>query len=296
LDFFLSGDRAHDEGDLRSGSTLHTQDLGADPELNSLVSENALQRLRDVGILSTHELRPVLYHGHVTAEAPIGLGELKPHVAASEHDEMRRQIIELERLDVRERAGGLEPGHARNGRVRADVDEHPVADQHARVSVVQLDLERLRGHEPARAHDELGAARLIVLQVRVDLVVGHATLDIAHGPNVARNRPRLRADLGTMTHERRDLRTPDLVLAGHAIDVRTGATNPSSLHDGRPSPRSRHVPRQELAARATTKNQDFKSFRLRHASHCRRYSARCWTDVAMTRFRASSTVPVTTTG
>src|SRR5437867_10054876 len=57
----------------------------------------------------------------------------------------------------------------------------------------------------------------------------------------------------------------DLVLAGHAIDVGTGATNPASLHDGRPPPRLRHVPGQELAACATAKNQDFKSLRLRHA-------------------------------
>src|SRR5947199_7937607 len=55
----------------------------------------------------------------------------------------------------------------------------------------------------------------------------------------------------------------DLVLAGHAIDVGTGATNPASLHDGRPPPRLRHVPGQELAACATAKNQDFKSLRLR---------------------------------
>src|SRR5437899_5492565 len=57
----------------------------------------------------------------------------------------------------------------------------------------------------------------------------------------------------------------DLVLAWHAIDVVTVATNPASLHDGRPPPRLRHVPGQELAACATAKNQDFKSLRLRHA-------------------------------
>src|SRR2546426_12845903 len=39
----------------------------------------------------------------------------------------------------------------------------------------------------------------------------------------------------------------------------------ASLHDGSPPPRLRHVPRQELAACATAKNQDFKSLRLRHA-------------------------------
>jgi hypothetical protein len=187
--------------DFLSGSTLYTHDLGADQELNPLVGENALQRLRDIGILATHELRPVLDHGHAAAEASIGLGQFQPHVAASKHDEMRRQIIELQRLDVREGSGGLEPGYARNRRVRADVDEHPVADQHPHVAAVQLDLERLRGHEPARAHDELGAARLIVLQVRGDLVVDHATLAIADGRHVDRN-----TTLSSRRTRRRDAR------------------------------------------------------------------------------------------
>jgi len=65
---------------LRSG--LHTQDLGADQELNTFVAENVLQRLRDVWILAAYQLRPVLDHGHAAAEAPIGLGQLQPHVPA----------------------------------------------------------------------------------------------------------------------------------------------------------------------------------------------------------------------
>ncbi len=177
---------------------------------------------------------------------------------------MRRQIVELERLDVRERTSGLEPRHARNGRVRADVDEHAVADQEPRAAVVQLDLERLRGHEPAGAHDQLGAARLVVVQMRGDLVVDHAALPAANRRHVDLDSPRLRAVLGAVANQRCDLGALDLVLAGQAVDVGTGATNPSSFHDGRPSPRSRHVPRQELATRATAKNQDFNSFRLRH--------------------------------
>ena len=131
-------------------------------------------------------------------------------------------------------------------------------------SRVQLDLERLRGHEPAGAHDQLGAARLVVVQMRGDLVVDHAALPAANRRHVDLDSPRLRAVLGAVANQRCDLGALDLVLAGQAVDVGTGATNPSSFHDGRPSPRSRHVPRQELATRATAKNQDFNSFRLRH--------------------------------
>jgi hypothetical protein len=43
------------------------------------------------------------------AEAAIGLRELKTDVAAAKHDQMPRQVIELESLDMRERLGGSEP-------------------------------------------------------------------------------------------------------------------------------------------------------------------------------------------
>src|SRR5262249_6842782 len=246
-------------------------DLGAYQEFNLLTGENPLQLIGDVGILAAHEPRPVLDHSHAAAEAPIGLGQFEPHVAASEHDQMRWQIVKLERLDVRERASGLEPGHTRNRRVRAHVDEHAVADKHPRAAVVQMDLERLRGHEPAGAHDQLGTTRLEVAQVRVNLLIDHGTLSITNGCHIDGDTPRLRAVLGAVAHQRRYLCAIDLVLAGQAVDVGTGATDPATLHDGRPSTRSRHMPRQELAAYAAAKDQDFKSFRLGHA--CLRW---CW--------------------
>src|SRR5262249_34000556 len=66
-----------------------------------------------------------------------------------------------------------------------------------------------------------------------------------------------------VAHQRCDLGAPDLVLAGQAIDVGTGATDPSALNDGGPSTPSRHLPGQEPAASSTAKDQVFKSIRLR---------------------------------
>ena len=85
--------------------------------------------------------------------------------------------------------------------MRADVDEHAVADQQPRAAVVQLDLERPRGHEPARAHDQLGAARLVVVQMRGDLAVDHVALQFTDRSHVDLNRPRPRAVLRTVAHQ-----------------------------------------------------------------------------------------------
>src|SRR5438034_921327 len=53
-----------------------------------------------------------------------------------------------------------------------------------------------------------------------------------------------------MAHEMRDLRAPNLVLAGHAIDVRTRTADVPALHDGGPPPHSRHMSRQQLSTRS----------------------------------------------
>src|SRR5262244_533637 len=51
----------------------------------------------------------------------------------------------------------------------------------------------------------------------------------------------------------------------------TGPGAQPALDDGGPSPRSRHVPSQELATLAAAEDQDFKPLRLSHAlsSVCR---------------------------
>jgi len=67
-----------------------------------------------------------------------------------------------------------------------------------------------------------------------------------------------------MARQMRDLRAPNLILAGQAVDIGTGAPDVPALHDGSLSPRLRHMPSQELATESTAKDQDFEPFWLRH--------------------------------
>src|SRR5260221_14182972 len=76
--------------------------------------------------------------------------------------------------------------------------------------------------------------------------------------------PGRHAELRGVVHQMRDLRAPNLILAGQAGDVGAGAPDPPALHDGRPSPGLCHMPSQELATRSTAKDQDFKLFWLSH--------------------------------
>src|SRR5215472_12108739 len=96
-------------------------------------------------------------------------------------------------------------------------------------------------------------------------ILDHIALTLADPCHVGRDRTAdHRAELGGMTGQMRDPRAPNLVLAGEACDIATGAPDPLPLDDGRPSPRSRHMPSHILGALATAKDQDFDPFRLRH--------------------------------
>src|SRR5277367_7130643 len=62
----------------------------------------------------------------------------------------------------------------------------------------------------------------------------------------------------------RDPGAPNLILAGKAGDVGTGAADPPALQDGGTSPRLRHMPSEQLPAKPAAKDQNFNRFCLRH--------------------------------
>src|SRR4029079_10468797 len=221
--------RAHAQARFLSGSATHPEDLGIQQNVDSFLTENLLYLFSNVTVFATHELGAVFDDGHAAAEAAIGLRELKTDIAAAKHDQMPRQVIELESLDMRERLGGCQPGNVRNCRVRADIDEHLVAGKKAGAAIIEGDFESLRRHETRSPHDQLGAALLVVTQMRGHLGLDHLALALADDSHVDHDRTGGHAELGGVAHEMRSLRAPDLVLAGHAGDVRTGATDPFAL-------------------------------------------------------------------
>src|SRR5215813_8922638 len=98
---------------------------------------------------------------HAATEATVSLREFETDIATPEHDQMWRQVVELQSLDVRERSGSGEAGNTRNCRVRSDVEEQPVARQHASPAVIQPHLERPWCHKTPSPHDQFSAARLV---------------------------------------------------------------------------------------------------------------------------------------
>ena len=120
---------------------------------NSLAAQDSLDFLSNVTILAAHELRPLLQYRHAAAEAAVGLSQLEAYVAAAEHDEVRRQVVELESLDIREWSGLFQPGNLGNCRVRPDIDEDIIAGEHTDAAVIQQHLDRVWRDKPTRTHD-----------------------------------------------------------------------------------------------------------------------------------------------
>ena len=183
---------------------------------------------------------------------------------------------EVERLDVRQWSGGPQAGDRGDRRMRSHVEEHAIAGEHSRPTVVQAHLERLRCHEASRPHDQLGAARLVLLEVHGDEPLDHVALALEYARHVDLDRPRYHPELRRMLHQIDDPGAPDLVLAREAGDVRAGAADPSSFHHDRTVPRFRHVPGHELAADSAAQHENFDFFRRHCVAPLRIESASGW--------------------
>src|SRR5262249_44506121 len=106
---------------------------------------------------------------------------------------------------------------------------------------------------------------LVLLQVRRNLTLHHLALTPTNRCHIDSDGPGHYSVLSAVTRKMYHFRVRDLILAGHASDVGTGATNPASLHHGGPVPRLCQVPSYEFAANPAAKDNNFKPFWLRHA-------------------------------
>jgi hypothetical protein len=121
IDALLTGRGAHSKRYLASRPPKYLKELGLDKNFNGLVAENAPHLPSHVDILASHELRTGLDDGDIAAEATIGLCEFQTSIASTDHDQVLWQIIELQRLDVREGLSGFQAGNIRDGCVRSDI-------------------------------------------------------------------------------------------------------------------------------------------------------------------------------
>jgi hypothetical protein len=181
---------------------------------------------------------------HPATKAKVSLGQFEADIATPEHDQMRRQVVELQSLNMGEGSGGLETRNARNCRVRSDVEENLVAHQLACPAVIQSHLERFGCHKTPSPHDQFGAGRLVLLQMEINFAVNHVALALANLCHVGRDGTGRCTELRGVMRQMCNPRAPNLILAGQAGDVGARAPDPPAFHNGCPPPRSCHMPSQ----------------------------------------------------
>jgi hypothetical protein len=69
---------------------MNVNGLGRQYKLDAFVAENPLHLIREVGILTAHQLRPGLDDRHAAAETTIRLRHFEANIAAPEHDQVGR--------------------------------------------------------------------------------------------------------------------------------------------------------------------------------------------------------------
>ena len=246
---------------------------------DSFIGKHLHDRGRDVWVLATGDLWAAFDDGHPAAKAAIGLRQLQPDISAAEHDEVLGQPIEFQHLDISERRRRVEPRNVGDRRARPDIDHHLIPGEHTAAAIVEADRDRLRRHKPASAHNQLGTARPVALEVHGDQPVDHLALMRQDFGHIHRNGRRHRAEPVGMADEIGDLGAPDLVLAGQAVRVGAGATDQLAFDNGGALSGARHMPGEEFAGLAATEDEDVNPFRFRHRQLPRgrwMVPASCW--------------------
>jgi hypothetical protein len=242
----------------------HTENLGREMHRHAFVAKYFQNLGGNVGIFAAGKLRSGLDDRHLAAEAAIGLRQLQADIAAAEDDQMAGQSVELERLDIGERCRTGEAWDVGDRRVRPEIEHHAVAGQQPPAAVVQAHFDGLRPDEPARAHDQFGAARPVTVEMHLDQAVDHLAFVRQHSPHVDGGSARHAPEAIRVVDQVGDLRTPNLVLAGQAVGIRTGTADQLALDDGCAVPRLGHVPSQKFSGLAAAEDEQVIVSGLRH--------------------------------
>ena len=172
------------QADGLAGSPLDAIDGGPGQDLDPLVPEEPLDRLGHVRVLAVDQRAVPLDDGHAAAEAAERLRQLEAHVAAAQDDQVFREVVQVQGLDVGQRARLREPGGVVDPGTRPGVDDDGLAAERPGPARVERDLDRLRRDEAPLAHDELRAALPVLLEVDRDQPVHHLPLAVADGGHV----------------------------------------------------------------------------------------------------------------
>ena len=138
------------QADGLSGSPLDAIDGGPGQDLDPLVPEESLDRLGHVRVFAVDQRAVPFDDGHAAAEAAEGLRQLEAHVAAAQDDQVLREVVQVQGLDVGQRARLREAGGVIDPGTRPGVDHDGLAAERPGPARVERDLDRSSARRSAR--------------------------------------------------------------------------------------------------------------------------------------------------
>jgi hypothetical protein len=125
-----------------------------------------------------------------------------PDIAAAEDDQVRRHVIQFERLDMSQRLRVFQARDRGYSGLCSEIEKDPIARQDARATV-SAHLERLWRYETSMPDNQFCAGRGEVLHMQLDLMAYHVTLMAQHSRHIDCDAARDDAERLTMAGEMR---------------------------------------------------------------------------------------------
>ena len=257
------GRRPHRNGDLVPGEAVNADRLSAEQDLDALGGQDIQYLFRVLGILATHQLPTRLDDCHSAAEAAIGLCHFDADIASAQHDQVRRQIVELQRLDVRECTGRFK---TRNIRIAACVPTLTTTSLlvSKRVPPSFRATSTVFGPTKRPLPTMSSAPLLLYAPNGIRPRDRSCPACAAHLAHVGLDSSRQRAELRGVLDEMADPRAPEFVLGRQAGDGGARAADPAASHDRYLFAGTAQMPCEQLSALAAAEDYDIDVFGLRH--------------------------------
>jgi hypothetical protein len=160
---------------MPSRNTIDPQDLAVQKDLDLFVLEELPNGLRDIRVL-VRELSPASNQCYPASRPAYGLRHLNSDIPASQNDQVFGEALPVERLDMRQGLGILQPGDVRYGGVTSHVHKYPLAGQRSLAAIAQTDVQGARSNERTFSENQLGAGRVVLIEMNPNEIIHHIAL------------------------------------------------------------------------------------------------------------------------
>src|SRR5262249_5177257 len=228
-----------------------------------LVHKQPPESLADVFVFFGHQSLIAIDHSYSAAESPQRLGKFYSDVTAADHHQVFWNLVEFQRLDMREWLRIGKTRHWFQCGPCTGTDDHVRAAHLTSAPVGESGLHGSRCNEPCDAQNELRARFPVIFHIHFVQADDHLALAVADARHFNREAVVFNTKILASTKVVHHFCTMDNVLARKARDIGARAAYVFAIDNCNALSFCRKRPGRDRRTRATTENHQIKFFRLR---------------------------------